>query len=244
MCGGEGGDTPVVETLATPTNVEAIAVGKDVTIAWDEVANATSYYVTCGTQNANVTDCTADFTMDDYGTYEISVVAKAEGYNDSVAATSSVITEDANAGGGEEGGEEGEEGGTVTLDFTAQGYSSTQNLDNTTLTIDGVSISFTKGTSTSTQYYANGTSVRIYVGGTMTVTAPSGKNITNIVVYGNKNATGTTFTANVGDFSISNWTTTTSTFKEATWTGNSNSVVFTAGSSKHVRIQKVVVTYN
>ena len=101
--GGEGGDTPVVETLATPTNVEAIAVGKDVTIAWDEVANATSYYVTCGTQNDTVTDCTADFTMDDYGTYEISVVAKADGYNDSVAATTTVITEDANAGGGEDG---------------------------------------------------------------------------------------------------------------------------------------------
>lgn len=101
--GGEGGDTPVVETLATPTGVEAIADGKDVLIAWSEVANATSYYVTCGTKEATVTDCTAEFTMDDYGTYEISVVAKAEGYNDSVAATSSVTTEDANAGGGEGG---------------------------------------------------------------------------------------------------------------------------------------------
>lgn len=103
--GGEGGDTPVVETLATPTGVEAIAVGKDVLITWSEVANATSYYVTCGTQEATVTECTADFTMDDYGiTYEISVVAKADGYNDSVAATSSVTTEaDPNAGGGEGG---------------------------------------------------------------------------------------------------------------------------------------------
>lgn len=103
--GGEGGDTPVVETLATPTNVEAIAVGKDVTIAWDEVANATSYYVTCGTQNATVTATEADFTMDDYDiTYEISVVAKADGYNDSVAATTTVTTEaDPNEGGGEGG---------------------------------------------------------------------------------------------------------------------------------------------
>lgn len=103
--GGEGGDTPVVETLATPTNVEAIAVGKDVTIAWDEVANATSYNVTCGTQNATVTATEADFTMDDYDiTYEISVVAKADGYNDSVAATTTVTTEaDPNEGGGEGG---------------------------------------------------------------------------------------------------------------------------------------------
>lgn len=103
--GAGGGDTPVVETLATPTNVEAIAVGKEVTIAWDEVANATSYYVTCGTQNATVTATEADFTMDEYDiTYEISVVAKADGYNDSVAATTTVTTEaDPNAGGGEGG---------------------------------------------------------------------------------------------------------------------------------------------
>lgn len=105
--GGEGGDTPVVETLATPTGVEAIAVGKEVTIAWNEVANATSYYVTCGTQNVTVTATEADFTMDEYDiTYEISVVAKADGYNDSVAATTTVTTEaDPNEGGGEGGGE-------------------------------------------------------------------------------------------------------------------------------------------
>ncbi|MBR1957982.1 MAG: hypothetical protein IKA28_03160, partial [Tidjanibacter sp.] len=117
--GGEGGDTPVVETLATPTGVEAIAVGKDVTIAWDEVANATSYYVTCGTQNATVTATEADFTMDDYDiTYEISVVAKADGYNDSVAATTTVTTEaDPNEGGGEGGGEGGESVEVLSEEF-------------------------------------------------------------------------------------------------------------------------------
>lgn len=125
--GGEGGDTPVVETLATPTGLEAIADGKDVLIAWSEVANATSYYVTCGTKEATVTDCTAEFTMDDYGTYEIKVVAKAEGYNDSVAATSSVTTEDANAGGGEGGGESESVGAAYSYDVTAKVWSSWDN---------------------------------------------------------------------------------------------------------------------
>ena len=117
--GGEGGDTPVVETLATPTGVEAIAVGKEVTIAWMPVANATSYYVTCGTQNATVTATEADFTMDDYDiTYEISVVAKADGYNDSVAATTTVTTEaDPNEGGGEGGGEGGESVEVLSEEF-------------------------------------------------------------------------------------------------------------------------------
>ena len=117
--GGEGGDTPVVETLATPTGVEAIAVGKEVTIAWVPVANATSYYVTCGTQNATVTATEADFTMDDYDiTYEISVVAKADGYNDSVAATTTVTTEaDPNEGGGEGGGEGGESVEVLSEEF-------------------------------------------------------------------------------------------------------------------------------
>ena len=130
--GGEGGDTPVVETLATPTGLEAIAVGKEVTIAWNEVANATSYYVTCGTQNATVTATEADFTMDEYDiTYEISVVAKADGYNDSVAATTTVTTEaDPNEGGGEGGGEGGESVEVLSEEF-----------DNSNTTMDGSAIS-------------------------------------------------------------------------------------------------------
>lgn len=130
--GGEGGDTPVVETLATPTGLEAIAVGKEVTIAWVPVANATSYYVTCGTQNATVTATEADFTMDDYDiTYEISVVAKADGYNDSVAATTTVTTEaDPNEGGGEGGGEGGESVEVLSEEF-----------DNSNTTMDGSAIS-------------------------------------------------------------------------------------------------------
>lgn len=103
--GGEGGDTPVVETLATPTNVKATVDGKAVTLTWEAVANATSYYVTCGDQNTTVTATEAEFTMPNYGAnYNITVVAKADGYNDSAAATTTVTTgADPNAGGGESG---------------------------------------------------------------------------------------------------------------------------------------------
>ena len=127
-----GGDTPVVETLATPTGVEAIADGKDVLIAWSEVANATSYYVTCGDQSTTVIATEAEFTMPNYGAdYNITVVAKADGYNDSVAATSSVTTEaDPNAGGGEGGGEGGESVEVLSEEF-----------DNSNTTMDGSAIS-------------------------------------------------------------------------------------------------------
>ena len=83
----------VSKTLATPSNVKAEVDGLDVTVTWNAVQDATSYVVTCGDQTATVTTNSADFTMDEYTTdYDITVVATAEGYNDSFAATATVRT--------------------------------------------------------------------------------------------------------------------------------------------------------
>lgn len=77
---------PIKETLATPTNVSISDTG---VLSWDPVSNATSYDVVINGQTINVktpfyivTDLTKDFTY--------SVIAKADGYNSSLA--SNVLT--------------------------------------------------------------------------------------------------------------------------------------------------------
>ena len=58
----------------------------------------------------------------------------------------------------------------VTLDFSAQSYNDQQQIHE--LAIDGVTVTFDKGTNTNNPptYYNTGTAVRLYPGNTMTVT--------------------------------------------------------------------------
>ncbi|MBO7609091.1 MAG: chitobiase/beta-hexosaminidase C-terminal domain-containing protein [Muribaculaceae bacterium] len=115
--------------------------------------------------------------------------------------------------------------GTVTVDLTAQGYTNSQEV--TTLTVDGVTLTFDKGTNSNTpKWYDNGSAVRLYGGGTLTVSAT--QNITQIVFTITQ---GDQLTADVG------------TYESSTWTGNASTIVFTqGGSTGHVRIQKLEVT--
>ena len=114
---------------------------------------------------------------------------------------------------------------TVTIDLTAQGFTNQQDI--TTVTAGGVTLAFDKGTSSNApKWYDNGSAVRLYGGGTLTVTA-------------NESITSIAFTISQGD----NLTANTGTYSEGTWTGSASSVVFTqGGTSGHVRIQKVEVT--
>ncbi|MCR5759999.1 MAG: BACON domain-containing protein, partial [Bacteroidales bacterium] len=116
----------------------------------------------------------------------------------------------------------------VTLDLTEQGYTNAQEVSS--LTIDGVTLAFSKGTGSNTpKYYNTGKAVRIYAGGTLTVTAE------------NKNVTGVTFTFGSGDGS-NTITADTGSLSGSSWTGNDDSVTFTVGgSSGHRRFAKVVV---
>ncbi len=227
---GEGGETPEpTPALATPTGLEAIAVGKEVTIAWDEVANATSYYVTCGTQNLTVTDCEADFTMDAYSTeYNITVVAKADGYTDSVAATTTVITEaDPNAGGEE-----------VTFEL-----SNTATFTNSQLTWSQNGITIVqdkgKGSSAVNSDYNTASSMRVYQGHTLTFS--SEYNITKVEIATNGKYYGTTATASEG--TLTNPKTNGCTI---TWEGSSNNFVITNGTGQggeQIRATKITITY-
>ena len=84
-------EASLVPSLSTPTTLMADAEGSTVTVAWDAVANAESYDVTCAGQIKNVTETEATFTDVAVGTYEVSVVAKGTGFKNSKAAVTSVI---------------------------------------------------------------------------------------------------------------------------------------------------------
>ena len=112
----------------------------------------------------------------------------------------------------------------VEIDLSAQGYANSKEVKSAIA--DPVTLTFTNS-----KYYTNGTSVRVYGGGTMTVS--SSKTIVKVEI---------TFGSSDGANAIS---TNAGTYKDGTWTGESTSVKFTVGgTSGNRRIQKVKVTYN
>lgn len=118
----------------------------------------------------------------------------------------------------------------VTLDFTEQGYKNEQEV--TSLTVDGVTVTLDKGSNKYTpKWYDKGEAVRVYGGGTFTISA--GSNITGIKVYF---ATGDGTNKIIAD---------KGSFDGAVWTGSAKSIVFTVdGSTGHRRIQKIDVSTN
>lgn len=123
----------------------------------------------------------------------------------------------------------------VTIDFTAQGYTNGAAVES--LTVDGVSLAFAQGTHTNAvpKYYDSGTSVRIYVGNTMTMTAPAGKVITKVAfTYSGNNSAWPATAPSVGSITDNTWT----------CNGNNESIVFTNtnSGSTQVRIISMVVT--
>ena len=119
-----------------------------------------------------------------------------------------------------------------TIDFSAQGYTNAQQVTETSGTV--VKATFTNG-GTATAYYTTGAAVRVYNGGTMSITA-DGNEITKIVYTYELNGSATASVAGKNDAGTYNTST-------KTWTGSDTEVVLTAGTAKHVRISKVVVTY-
>lgn len=121
---------------------------------------------------------------------------------------------------------------TATITFSDK-YSENTVVDGTAIDInDNVAVTFSKGTgSTPPQYYTNGTSVRWYGGGTMTVSSDT-QTITKIeITFGGSDGTNA-ISANEG------------TFDSPVWTGSASTVVFTeAGTSGNRRIAGITVTY-
>ena len=120
---------------------------------------------------------------------------------------------------------------TVTFDATAQNYSNQQKITSVTIA-NGIQATFDKGNGgTDPAYYTSGTAIRLYAKGTLSIESTVGK-ITNIVFgFGSSDKTNE-ITANCGTFSTN------------TWTGESESVVFTIGGTKdHRRFKTITVTY-
>ena len=116
---------------------------------------------------------------------------------------------------------------TETIDLSAQGFA-----DGTQVSVvegDAVKLTFTDG-GTPTAYYTSGSAVRLYNGGTMTVTCDftMSKIVFDYVLDG------------IATVSVSQATFDSET---KTWEGSLSSVVLTAETAKHVRIKSVTVTY-
>ncbi len=116
----------------------------------------------------------------------------------------------------------------VVIDFSAQAYENGTEV--TTLTVSGVTVAFDKGSNNNApKYYTAGAAVRVYGGGTMTVSAET--NITAIALeFGSDDKTND-ITVDAG------------TYADGAWSGEAKSVVFTVGgTSGHRRFAKLSVT--
>ena len=119
---------------------------------------------------------------------------------------------------------------TQTINMKSQGYSNGAAV--TTITQDGITITFGKGTAGSNvpKYYNTGEAVRCYPGNTMTVNAQA---MTKIYLTFGSGDNNNPITVNTG------------TLNGSTWTGNADVVTFSVGgSSDHRRIAEVEVTMN
>jgi hypothetical protein len=117
----------------------------------------------------------------------------------------------------------------VTIDFSAQGYENAADV--TTLTLDGVTLTFSQGEGgNAPKYYTSGSAVRLYSKNTMEVSAS--ENITKIEFTFSGNGTWTATSASVGAYA------------DGAWTGKAQDITFTNDNSgtTQVRIQKMVVT--
>ena len=125
---------------------------------------------------------------------------------------------------------------TVMIDFSQQGYANAQEV--TTLTVEGVTVTFDKGSNlNSPKYYDYGTAVRVYGGGTFTVSSSAIISAIEIIYSGpNYNLAhgGTAGTVDTGTYTENGAT--------GIWTGGTSTITFTVGGSAgHCRIQKIVV---
>ncbi len=122
-CGNKTTDKtppPAPETLATPTNLTAVLSGNNGVVSWAAVDNATSYIVTLN-GDEKTTSNTYYQILNVAVDYEISVVAHADGYIDSEAATTTLSKPEITIGisGQSEVRSEGDRTFTATVNGTS-----------------------------------------------------------------------------------------------------------------------------
>lgn len=121
----------------------------------------------------------------------------------------------------------------VTIDFTTMGFENGKDLNPNPVVVDGVSVTFDKGTnSNAPKYYTSGNAIRVYGGNTMTVS--SSNKITAIKLeFGSGDTTSKEIITDCG------------TYEEPNWTGSAAAVTFTVNATTgNRRIKAITVTYD
>ena len=123
--------------------------------------------------------------------------------------------------------------GETTIDFSAQGYANAQDIG--TVTSGEVTLTFSKAKgSLGPKYYTTGTAIRIYGGNTLQVEAENVITSIKMTFSSGYAPTREFFNVTPGSATLGVIT---------TWSGESNTVLFTNTASKgHWRLQKMVVT--
>lgn len=194
---------------------------KQVSVSWGAVTGATSYDVTCGTKTqSDVTGTSATFTMDSYGTFSITVTAKAANSIPATGAATVTLTDPSSSAPQ-----------PVTVTFTGEnsgGMTTSQAAQ--TGTLSGVTINISNG-------LVSGSQIRIYKNQTITISAPTGKTLTSVEFT--CTASGT---AQYGPGCFASHSGYTYSGTKGTWTGSESSLTLTA-SSNQVRATEIKVTY-
>ncbi len=125
--------------------------------------------------------------------------------------------------------------GDVTIDLTAQGYTSNQNLNGTSVTQSGATVAFATGSSSNPPVYNSGSGrkeVRCYAKNTITVSSSS--TFYSVAFSFASNDGSNTFSVNTGTCDSST----------GAWTGSAKSVTFTIGGSNgHRKIKTITVGF-
>ena len=143
------------------------------TFTWTAVANATGYEVTCNNKTETVT--TTQYEAVDLQastSYTISIVAVGDGtnYTNSVPKIQTGKTKEAQQAGGSESVE------TFNLKYSATDVKSAD----WSITQNGVSLHWSKGSASNTPSPNKEGTVRLYTGTTLTIKAPENKQITGV----------------------------------------------------------------
>ena len=161
---------------------------------------------------------------------------KIRGYRDVYSGTIEVnygwLVEIVEKGSGEQpgtgGDEDDETGNSAVFAFSTMGYENQQEIS--TVSVSPITISFDKGSNSNTpKYFNTGNAIRLYGGGTMTI---SGASITKIKIEYTSDKEVNVLSANTGSL------------ENGIWTGNSKSVEFSVGgTSGHCKFSKITVYY-
>lgn len=186
------------------------------------VSNGAAQTVTWSSNRTNVATVSSSgvVTAQAVGTATITVTSTVDSTK---YATCTVTVTDSSSGGEEEGGSE-------TVVFSEKGYSNGEAVESVSLTSSTITLE--KGTNSSNppKYYTSGSAVRAYGGNTITIS--SSRTITKIEFTFGESDGSNAITADGGSYS------------NGTWTGSSNSVVFTiGGTSGNRRIASITITY-